>query len=94
MKNGLIGAAIAGAVLISGYLLFSEGKNAPTNLFDNVVNKSNTDYSTTRSYESGDRDCTDFSTHAVAQEFFENEGSGDPHGLDRDGDGVACETLP
>ena len=36
----------------------------------------------------------DFSTHDEAQEFFESAGSGDPHGLDRDGDGLACETLP
>ena len=94
MKNTLIGAGLIGAVLIGGYALFSGGEGASTNFFDNVVNKSDTDYSATRSYESGDRDCTDFSTHADAQEFFESEGYGDPHGLDRDGDGIACETLP
>lgn len=53
-----------------------------------------TDYSTTRSYSSGDRDCGDFSTHAQAQAYFEANGPGDPSGLDRDGDGEACETLP
>lgn len=47
-----------------------------------------------RSPETGDMDCTDFSTHSEAQDFFDSEGSGDPHGLDRDGDGIACETLP
>lgn len=45
-------------------------------------------------FSGGDRDCGDFSTHAEAQEFFESAGSGDPHRLDRDGDGLACETLP
>ena len=44
------------------------------------------------SYE--DKDCSDFSNHEEAQRFFESQGSGDPHKLDRDNDGVACETLP
>ena len=40
--------------------------------------------------------CDDFATQAEAQETFDtcNFGEGDPHGLDRDGDGVACESLP
>jgi micrococcal nuclease len=43
-----------------------------------------------------DRDCGDFSTHAEAQAFFEAAGgpASDPHRLDGDHDGVACETLP
>lgn len=41
-----------------------------------------------------DRDCKDFKTHAEAQAFFESAGPGDPHKLDKDGDGVACESLP
>lgn len=44
------------------------------------------------SYE--DKDCSDFSTQKEAQRFFESQGSGDPHKLDRDNDGVACEILP
>ena len=42
----------------------------------------------------GDRDCADFTTQAQAQEFFEASGSSDPHQLDGDGDGRACEDLP
>ncbi len=40
--------------------------------------------------------CDDFSTHAEAQRLFECCGGvrNDIHRLDRDGDGVACETLP
>jgi len=54
----------------------------------------NDDYSTLKD-GSKDYDCSDFSTHAEAQRFFEaNNPSSDPHGLDKDGDGVACETLP
>ncbi|MCL4299552.1 MAG: thermonuclease family protein [Anaerolineae bacterium] len=43
-----------------------------------------------------DRDCGDFATHAEAQAFFEAAGGpgNDPHRLDGDSDGVACETLP
>ena len=41
-----------------------------------------------------DRNCGDFSTWAEAQAFFEAAGPGDPHGLDGDGDGIACESLP
>lgn len=52
------------------------------------------DYSSERSHSTGDRDCSDFNTQRAAQNFFESEGSGDPHGLDRDSDGRACETLP
>ena len=38
-----------------------------------------------------DRDCKDFQTRGEAQAFFEKAGAGDPHGLDRDKDGLACE---
>ena len=42
-----------------------------------------------------DRDCGDFSHQAEAQQFFLREGgpTHDPHRLDQDGDGVACEGL-
>jgi endonuclease YncB( thermonuclease family) len=40
-----------------------------------------------------DRDCSDFSSHSAAQSFFERHQPGDPHNLDGDGDGVACESL-
>jgi micrococcal nuclease len=41
----------------------------------------------------GDYDCSDFDTQAAAQQVLD-ETAGDPHRLDGDGDGVACETLP
>ena len=37
--------------------------------------------------------CGDFSTHNEAQSVYESCGS-DIHGLDRDNDGLACESLP
>jgi endonuclease YncB( thermonuclease family) len=46
--------------------------------------------------KAADRDCSDFSSQATAQEFFSAEGgpSSDPHRLDADGDGIACESNP
>jgi len=41
-----------------------------------------------------DRDCSDFDTQAEAQRFYERNKPGDPHGLDGNGDGEACESLP
>ncbi len=43
-----------------------------------------------------DRDCSDFSTQSEAQAFYEAAGgpAKDPHRLDPDRDGVACESLP
>lgn len=40
-----------------------------------------------------DRDCSDFASWRQAQRFFERNGRHDPHRLDRDGDGIACEFL-
>lgn len=42
-----------------------------------------------------DKDCSDFKTQVEAQAFFEaNNPAEDPHLLDVDGDGKACESLP
>lgn len=43
-----------------------------------------------------DRDCSDFATQREAQAFFEAAGGPevDPHRLDGDGNGLACESLP
>jgi hypothetical protein len=42
---------------------------------------------------SDDKNCTDFATQAAAQEFYIAQGGPalDPHDLDRDHDGIACE---
>jgi hypothetical protein len=42
-----------------------------------------------------DRDCADFPTQAKAQHFFKaHHPNRDPHGLDGDNDGIACEDNP
>ena len=37
---------------------------------------------------------SDFDTQREAQDFFKRHQPGDPHRLDGDNDGVACESLP
>ncbi|MCF6379218.1 thermonuclease family protein [Nocardioides KLBMP 9356] len=46
------------------------------------------------SASAADMDCGDFATQSEAQAFFVAAGPGDPHLLDADGDGVACEGNP
>jgi hypothetical protein len=43
-----------------------------------------------------DRDCSDFKTWKAAQKFYKKNGGPkrDPHRLDADRDGIACEDLP
>lgn len=41
-----------------------------------------------------DIDCKDFPTQRAAQIFYETNGVHDPHGLDADNDGLACEWNP
>lgn len=41
----------------------------------------------------GDKNCDDFATQEQAQTVY-NADTSDPHGLDRDRDGDACESLP
>jgi micrococcal nuclease len=40
-----------------------------------------------------DRNCSDFPTQDQAQAFFGGAQPGDPHKLDRNGNGVACDVL-
>jgi hypothetical protein len=42
--------------------------------------------------ESNDLDCSDFSSQSQAQNEYNSDPS-DPNNLDRDGDGIACETA-
>ncbi|WP_319804146.1 thermonuclease family protein [Nocardioides dongkuii] len=46
--------------------------------------------------QAADKDCADFATQRAAQIFFLNHGGpqNDPHGLDSEDDGVACESNP
>lgn len=62
----------------------------------NETNKTNLTNGTSVLGASEDKNCGDFKTHREAQEFFVSQGGPqkDPHKLDSDGDGLACESLP
>src|SRR3989338_1435974 len=98
MKNALVGAGVAGALLVGGYMLVNSNENSNSGQGSTVNVRTDNPLETRAYLPTGgpDKDCTDFSTHAQAQAFFMANGgpSSDPHNLDRDGDGVACETLP
>ena len=66
--------------------LWGEGLIAPATGRRSSANTSRSD--------GQDRDCGHFRTQREAQAFFEAAGPGDPHRLDRDGDGRVCESLP
>lgn len=55
-----------------------------------------TSSNTSRNTSRDTHNCSDFDTWSEAQNFFESQGgpASDPHRLDRDGDGVACQSLP
>ena len=47
----------------------------------------------TSAFGQRDMDCSDFNSWREAQDFYERSGPGDPHRLDADNDGIACESL-
>ncbi|GIW61311.1 MAG: hypothetical protein KatS3mg089_0163 [Patescibacteria group bacterium] len=69
-------------------------KTLPTSIPS--IHSDSQSYLNQQSYSSEDKDCSDFATHAEAQDFFLSQGgpTNDPHRLDSDGDGIACESLP
>ena len=80
-------------ILLLALVLFlitgcSESSSYESSNNDSAVSKYECNYN---SYN-----CDDFSTHAEAQRVYEYCGgvNDDVHGLDRDKDGSACETLP
>ena len=90
-------------------LLFSAPMSAPASAHSGGLNaqgchagsqpyhchrsQSSTPSTTGSNNRSGDQDCSDFRTWREAQRFYENAGPGDPHRLDADNDGIACEAL-
>ncbi|MFD1065679.1 excalibur calcium-binding domain-containing protein [Oceanobacillus locisalsi] len=50
-------------------------------------------FGTAQSVFAADKNCSDFETQQEAQEHYDADPS-DPDGLDRDNDGIACESLP
>lgn len=97
--NGVVSAMILTVIGLAVTGPIKDGvensKNESTQNFLNDYYRTD-DYAVERSYwPSGDMDCSDFSSQSEAQDFFESEGGPDEdyHNLDRDGDGIACESL-
>lgn len=67
---------------------------APSEMEDEAVSASGS--SLAYDPNGSDRDCGDFASQEEAQAFYEAAGgpASDPHRLDGEGDGVACESLP
>jgi len=78
-KNIIIASSIA--VGIFGYLVFD--RTLKDKIFAPYAVKS-------------EYNCTDFKTQKAAQSFFVSNGGPekDPYKLDKNKDGIACETLP
>jgi len=94
MNNKLKTILLMVSLIVS--VIFGSGCGGGASSYDKGYYRDD-DWSTERSYEEyEDYDCSDFSTQDEAQDFFEEQGGPeeDYHNLDRDGDGVACETLP
>ena len=89
IKNTLTGIVIGRVAVLGGMTLLNDTND--TNLSDPA--DSSTPIPQVFNQSNSDRDCGDFTTQEEAQTFFDTEGPGDPHRLDRDRDGVACETL-
>ena len=68
----------------------------PTPTITPVETPTPTPHPTPPEMEEPDRDCSDFDTWAEAQAFYKAAGgpTSDPHNLDSNGDGIACESLP
>lgn len=70
-------------VVLKGIAIYNDNKS-PSNNDGNYFNYDNI-------YSPSDRNCDDFSSSYEAQKFYEANGPSDPHDLDRDGDGKACD---
>ena len=91
---GALGLELGNQDFDLGKLLSGEGVEESRVLRDkegNVVPEGTTGAKATDEYN-----CDDFETQPEAQAFFEKAGgpSEDPHNLDGDDDGEACESLP
>lgn len=84
----IIGIFVVGFGVIFGISFFSNTDNLGS---VNQINNNNP-----YSYTTIDRNCSDFDSQIEAQLFFEANGgpNNDPHDLDRDNDGIACEWNP
>jgi len=81
---------------IDGYVQDDGFNSDVTQETDDTDENTSDDYNGDYDPFGDDRNCGDFDTQDEAQSFFEAAGGpeSDPHRLDGDGNGVACESLP
>lgn len=94
MKNAIIYGLLGLGIVGGGAWFLSQSSTPPAT----ESNSKNTESICKYSCVSPDRDCSDFSSHREAQDFFECcdfTATDDPMKLDSlgVGDGVACESL-
>ncbi|PQO24857.1 YHYH domain-containing protein [Rhodobacteraceae bacterium WD3A24] len=101
MLNNLLISAISAALIVlptpavfahSGGL-DSNGCHAGSRPYHCHRGSGSSPRSTSPSRSGGDLNCADFSSWREAQRVFEQSGPSDPHRLDGDNDGIACEAL-
>lgn len=95
IENIVQGVGWGTLAVVGGYLGFlgMSAYNEPTSKTQNLKTESEETTEKRPPIEYFvDRDCDDFSSQEEAQKFFEIA-DGDPHNLDSDGDGEACESL-
>ncbi|MGR6904747.1 hypothetical protein [Lysinibacillus sp. BSL11] len=94
--SGLLILIILVIAFLCGYISIFDSKDDEVE--DQVESnyEYETEYSNPYSSSYVDHDCSDFDTQKNAQLFFEANGGpyDDPHDLDRDGDGMACDWNP
>jgi hypothetical protein len=87
LESNLLIWGVILVLVIAAVLLFIFVGNEPKDLEDNSTIVSDC--------ENSSYNCVDFETQEEAQKLFDecNWEESDPQGLDRDGDGVVCESL-
>lgn len=88
----ILGILIVIVVIVAGYLFFGGKGNGEVDEINGEETGSQLNYICDEDYYN----CGDFATQEEAQDVFDEcfPDFGDVHGLDNDGDGVVCESLP
>ena len=98
MKRSIMWTILIVMIIALGILLYialSGGEERPIEpLNDSMRDEINELFNNTYDCSEDAYNCGDFTTQSEAQAVFDECGPEDVHGLDNDGDGVVCESLP
>ncbi len=90
----ILGILIVIVLIVAGYLFFGDSGNGEENGEADETNGEEDDSQLTYICNEDYYNCGDFETQEEAQAVYDECGTDDIHGLDNDGDGEVCETLP